>query len=178
MPIDPNWEPPRLTERKRNAWKIVLAIIVVLFVVLYVAYLIASPKVVTQKETAAPASQGGTSPAVEKQAFKSEAPEFDSKCTVVAGIVPGSIVNQNNKISFTFRNSGKSTIEGSYFEASNEAKKAYRKNMESLAPGAEATYSIDLNDVSSEVGIAVKSFIVLPVQNSKACLNQRMIIIK
>ena len=50
--------------------------------------------------------------------------------------------------------------------------------MESLAPGAEATYSIDLNDVSSEVGIAVKSFIVLPVQNSKACLNQRMIIIK
>ncbi len=178
MPIDPNWEPPRLTERKRSIWKISLAVIVILFVALYIAYLIVSPSVVsTQQETAAPVSQGAVS-TVEKPMFKSEAPAFDSKCSVAAGIVPGSIVNKDNKISFTFRNSGKMTIEGSYFEASNMEKKAYRKNMESLAPGAEATYSIDLNDVSNEVGIQVKSFIVLPVQNSKACLNQRMIVIQ
>ncbi|MEK6886654.1 MAG: hypothetical protein AABW88_02370 [Nanoarchaeota archaeon] len=178
MAIDPRWVPPRLVERKNNTWKIVLVAILALLAVLYVAYLIASPKTVSTQQVTSPVAQPASTPVAEKPVFKSDAPPFDSKCTVVAGVIPGSIVNQDNKVRFTFRNSGKITIEGSYFEASNVDKKAYRKNMESLAPGAEATYSIDLNDISNEVGISVKSFVILPVQNAKACLNQRMIVIK
>jgi hypothetical protein len=169
-------EPPefRYAVEKRSPLPWIISILIVIALIVY---FIAQPKQVSQKveEVSQPPQKAAETPA--GPVFKSEAPPFDTKCTVVAGVIPGSIVNLDGKVTFTFKNNGKFTIEGSYFEASNQDIKAYRKNSESLEPGKEITYSIDLNDVSSEVGVMVKSFVVLPIQNDNACLNQRMIVI-
>jgi len=179
MPIDYRWEPPSLRERKKSYWwAYLIGIILVLWIVLYVLYLLTPVPVpaVQKQETVQQPVQAPVQE--EKAVFKSDVPPFDSKCTVTAGIVSGSIKIVDNIASFTFKNSGKIEIKGSYFEASNFEKKAYRKNMESVAPGSEITYTVDLDDVSLEVGIQVKSFVILPIQNDNACFNQRMIVIK
>ena len=173
-----DYEAPHFRTKKPINWKpYVSGLIVILLIIAVVYYFVTKPVVeetIVPEETSQPSE---TTETVASPVFKSSAPPFDSKCTVVAGVIPGSINNVDGEISFTFKNNGKINIEGSYFEASNQEVKAYRQNTESLEPGKEITYSIDLNDVSTEVGIAVKSFVVLPVQNGKACLNQRMIVI-
>ena len=172
-----DYEAPHFRRKKPiNFRPYVLGLIVILLIVGIVYYFMNRPAVVEEKTETTETAQT-TETQTSSPVFKSEAPAFDSKCTVVAGVIPGSIINADSKITFTLKNNGKVVIEGSYFEASNEDKKAYRKNSESLEPGKEITYSIDLNDVSTEVGIKVKSFVVLPIQNGKACMNQRMIVI-
>ena len=172
-----DYEAPHFRHKKPiNFRPYVYGLIVILLIVGIVYYFVNKPVVVEEKTETTETAQT-TETQTSSPIFKSEVPPFDSKCTVVAGVIPGSVINTDNKITFTFKNNGKATIEGSYFEASNNGVKAYRKNTESLEPGKEITYSIDLDDVSNEVGIKVKSFVVLPVQNSKACLNQRMIVI-
>lgn len=176
MPIDPTWEPPRLTERKRSHLWIWIVILIIAIGLVY--YYFSQPKAApvvqqqTVQETQPASNQTAATPA-----FVSQAPAFDSKCSVVAGIVSGSITRAGDIISFTFKNNGKETIEGSYFEASNENNKVYRQNTESLAPGSEATYTVDLGSISTDLGIKVNSFVIYPVQNAKACVNQRMIVI-
>jgi hypothetical protein len=177
MPIDPKWEPPRLMERQRSRWW-QWALVLILIIGLVIFFPRQSAPVTSQQETTAAPTQETTTPIESKTAFKSEAPSFDSHCTVVAGVVPGSIKTVDSTVTFTFKNNGKVTIEGSYFEASNEAVKAYRQNSDKLEPGKEVSYSIDLNSVSNEVGVQVKKFVVLPVQNSKACENQRMLVVQ
>lgn len=181
MPFDPNWESPTFREKGHSYWWIIL-VIAAIGVAVYFAMLQqpASPSVPQQKQEAvsAPSAPAEQTSAPTASLYQSAAPSFDSKCAIAAGIVPGSIKREGSKLSFTFKNSGKITIEGSYFEASNLDKKAYRQNSESLEPGKTIAYSVDLDDVSKELGVAVKSFIVLPVQNSKACLNQKLIVIK
>ena len=171
-----DYQAPHFRTKNPTNWKpYVFGLIIILLIVGIVYYFMNRPVVVEEQTPTTEVTQPTETAA--SPVFKSEVPPFDSKCTVVAGVISGSVLNFDNKITFTFKNNGKATIEGSYFEASNEDVKAYRKNSESLEPGKDITYSIDLNDVSTEVGIQVKSFVVLPVQNGKACMNQRMIVI-
>lgn len=178
MPFDPKWEPPSFREKEHSYWWILCVILVIGVVVYLVMQQPAPASTLTEQKQAAVPAPSSEASAQAAPVYQSTAPLFDSKCTIAAGIVPGSIKKAGNKVTFTLKNSGKLLIEGSYFEALGLEKKAYRKNSESVAAGKEISYSVDLDDVSKEIGVAVNSFVVLPVQNSKACLNQRMIVIK
>ncbi len=172
------FEAPHFRHRKPKDYSSLIWIVVFILVVGAVYYFVTRPvaqEVVQKQESNQQPSQSADNNS--SPVFKSEAPTFDTKCNVVAGVISGSLQRVGDKISFTFKNNGKVTIEGSYFEASNNDVKAYRKNTDSLEPGKDITYSIDLDDVSKEVGVKVNSFVVLPIQNGKACLNQRMIVI-
>lgn len=128
-----------------------------------------------QPEQAPAPSQSGT-PVVTTTA--ASAPQMDTKCDVVAGIIPGSVKQEATSISVTFKNSGKKTIEGSYFEFIAGEKTSFRKNADTLEPGKTITYSVDLAQAATDLGVAVQSFVILPIQDGKACLNQRMVVIK
>ncbi len=110
--------------------------------------------------------------------IQSEAPAFDKKCTIAIGIVPGTKTIKDNVVTVSFKNNGRVAQEGAYFAFTDASGKvSYQKNSDTVAPGASIAYTVDLNQVATQVGAAVKSFIVYPVQGGKACENQRGIVI-
>ncbi len=150
-------------------------IIAAIAVIVIIAFFVMRPgKVdVMEKKEAAPSEQiapGGLAP--------SEAPAMEKKCTIAIGIVPGTKSVKDNVVTVTFKNNGRVEMEGTYFAFSDEAGKAvYRKNPDAVEPGKTMTYTVDLNQVATELGSAVKSFVVFPIQDGKACENQRSIVI-
>ncbi len=183
MVLPDDFEPPSFREKAQASW-IALAVLLIIAVGLLIFFVSRpTPTAITQptESVGSQPSSGSSAPSSETPVVTAEAasaPEMNTKCTVVAGIVPGSIQRSDNSISVTFKNNGKKTIEGSYFEFSSDSKKTYKKNSDAVEPGKTITYSVSLDNAATELGIAVKSFVVLPVEDGKACLNQRMIVIK
>ncbi|MBN2420972.1 hypothetical protein JXB27_01700 [Candidatus Woesearchaeota archaeon] len=180
-----NWEPPRLEERQNSfgwLWLIFLFVAIGLVVLFLMQQKTGSqaPSQTVQETSAPSASESSTPGASSAQpnVAASSAPEIDRSCTAVAGIVPGTTVRDGNVITVSFKNNGKVGIEGSYFEFSSGEKKIYKMNSEAVAIGGLVTYTVDLDDAAGELGSEVKSFVILPIQNGKACLNQRMVVIK
>jgi len=179
------WEPPRLEEKESSLWWLWL---IILFVAigLVVVFLMQQSKTGTQtqsnveqiaKETLE-SSPAVSEPSTQTNVEASNAPEMNSKCTAVAGIVPGTLKKEGSKVTVSFKNNGKVGIEGSYFEFSGVDKKAYRKNSDAVAQGETVTYTVDLDDAANELGSPVKAFVVFPIQEEKACMNQRMVVIE
>jgi len=126
---------------------------------------------VMEKEAEAPAEKGALQQAA--------APEFDKKCTIAGGVPPGSKTVSDNTVVVTYRNTGRVANEGTYFEfTSADGTKNYRKNTDALAPQESIVYTVDLNSVAQELGSAVKTFAIYPIQGGKACLNQPAFVIK
>ncbi len=178
-----DWEAPHFREKQKFPWGtvvgVVIAIILIVFIILSFTNQQPSQDVVGQQTETIISNEPipATEIVVEKSpVVTSVAPEMKNNCDVVAGIVPGSIVTNGAVVSVTFKNNGKQPIAGSYFEFSFEDKKAYRKNSDSLTPGQTITYEVDLEEIDLEVGSRVRSFIILPIQEDKACFNQKMIV--
>lgn len=106
-----------------------------------------------------------------------EAPAMDSKCTNAIGIVPGSKTVVNNVVTITFKNNGRTAIPGTYFSFSDGTKTIYRKNADTVNAGATQSYTVDLNQVATDLGSSVRTFVIFPIQDGKACLNQRAVVI-
>ncbi|MEK6886757.1 MAG: hypothetical protein AABW88_02905 [Nanoarchaeota archaeon] len=108
----------------------------------------------------------------------SAAPPMEKKCTIAIGVVPGTKTVQGNNVAITFKNNGRVAMEGTYFEFSDKAGKViYKKNTDSTAAGATVAYKVDLSQAGTELGIGIKKFVIYPIQNGKACENQRNVVI-
>jgi hypothetical protein len=175
------WEPPHFRERRGNGVMVyIIAVVAVLLIVSFFSLKQStqSNKIQVQNQQTQPVQTTNTAPQGPiTTTVKSVAPAMDDKCIVVAGIVPGSIKSLIDGVSVTFKNNGRTSIKGSYFEFSNGEAKAYRKNSDALAPGEQVTYDVKFDDAASEIGSAIKSFVIIPIQDEKACINQRMVVI-
>ncbi|MBS3115828.1 hypothetical protein J4482_04380 [Candidatus Woesearchaeota archaeon] len=161
-------EAPARSESNSMGW-IVAAIVVVVIIAFLVMKGGLTPSKSAEKPDAAPEQEALVASAV---------PPMEKKCTLAIGVVPGTKSVQGNNIAITFKNNGRVAMEGTYFEFSDKAGKVvYKKNADSVAAGATITYKVDLAQVSSEVGIGIKKFVIYPVQDGKACENQRNVII-
>ena len=149
-------------------------IVAAIVVVVIIAFLVMKGGIVTktiEKETAPPV--------VEKTTLTtSVAPEFALKCLNAMGVVPGTISVKDGVLSATFKNNGRSGIEGTYFEfVDNAGKAVYKKNADAVAAGATIAYIVDINQIASELGSSVKTFVLYPIEGGKACKNQRRVVI-
>lgn len=154
--------------RKPSSMGWIIAAIVVLVII---AFLVMKPAKEVAVEEAEEVDEGALQKAV--------APEFNKKCTIAGGVVPGSIERVGNVVTATYKNSAKVANEGTYFEFSDvEGDKVYRKNTEAVQPLSTITYTVDLDEVAIELGSIPKAFIIFPVQGGKACLNQPAYVIK
>jgi len=159
--------------QKGNSMGWIVAAIVVIVIIAYF---------VMKSGNQVPASTGNEpsqAPAAPGALTSATAPEMDKKCTVAIGVVPGSQVMNGDSLSVTFKDSGRVNVEGTYFEfVDASGKMIFRKNSDVVQPGATITYTVNLAEVSTELGSAVKTFIVYPIQNGLACDNQKAYVIK
>ena len=161
-------EAPARSDSNLMGW-IVAAIVVVVIIAFLVMNGGVTPGKSAKKADAAP-EQGAL--------VASVAPPMEKKCTLAIGVVPGTKTVQGSNVAITFKNNGRVAMEGTYFEFSDNAGKViYKKNADSTAAGATVTYNVDLGQVGTELGIGVKKFVIYPIQNGKACENQRNVII-
>jgi hypothetical protein len=156
---------PAKKEKKSNLGWIIAAIVIIAIVALLVMKQggqIFGEKKAETKTTSTP----------EKGALTAtSAPTMEKKCLNPIGVVPGT---RSGTLTVDFKNNGKTAIEGAYFEFTNAAgEKVYKMNSDSVQPGTVTKYTIDLNQVSSEIGTEVKDFVLYPIENGKACMNQR-----
>lgn len=108
-----------------------------------------------------------------------EAPDFDKKCTIAGGVVPGTKTVVGNIVTVTYKNAGRVANEGTYFEFKDtDGNIVYRKNSEAVASGATIDYTVDLDEVAVDLGSSVKTFTIFPVAGGKACLNQGSYVIR
>ncbi len=173
-----NYEPPTFRDERSSNTGLIVGVIILVLAIGLVVYFLSQPTTASSVQTVqqqAPVAQENSVPAVVSTA--SSAPNVNTKCSVVAGIVPGSIKTTASTVSVTFKNNGHLPIEGSYFEFSAGDKKSYQKNSDAVAPGKSISYTVNLDDASTALGMKVTSFVVLPIQDGQACLNQRMIVI-
>ncbi len=190
-----NWQPPSLREKSHsNIGWIVGVIVLIVVIALIIVFLTQSnnsapqtsnannpSQTATQQpaQTPAPitsASQNQSQPV--EQVSAASAPQMDSNCTVVIGIVPNSIAKTGPLVSAEIKNNGHVAMNGAYFEFMSGNNTVFQSNTDVLAPGSTTTYSVNLNDVATQLGVVPTSFIILPVQDTNACLNQRMIVIQ
>lgn len=168
-----------------SVWWIIAAIVVIALI----AFLVMKPG---KEATAQKPSQEAQKPA-EKGATitTSTAPEVNKKCMVAGGVtgpaigvVPGTQSVANNVVTATFKNNGKTNIDSSYFSFSDvvgtsaTGKTVWKLNSDAIAPGETITYTVDLNQVASELGSSVDTFTIYPVMDGKACENGRNYVIK
>lgn len=162
--------PSRAKKSSPMGW--IVAAIVVIAIIAY--FVTTSNNAPVQQNQPAPSNNAGPVGGL----TKAEAPTFEKKCTVAIGIVPGTKTVTNNVVSVTFKNNGRIALEGTYFSfADASGKVVYRKNSDAVEPGKTIAYTVDLNEVATELGSAVKAFIVYPIQDGKACDNQKAIVI-
>lgn len=152
--------------RESNSMGWIIAAIVV---VVIIAFLVMKGGTVKTAEKAAAPAKG--------ELTTSAAPEMNKKCTIAIGVVPGTKTVTGSNVAITFKNNGRVAMEGSYFEFSDGTKSIFRKNTDTVAPGATITFKVDLGQISSELGINVRKYIVYPIQGGKACENQRNVVI-
>ena len=158
------------SKRESNSMGWIIAAIVVVVIIAFVALKNSKPVIVAEEPIVKEAEKGivNTSPT----------PEMDKKCTLAIGAVPGTRSVQGDVVSITFKNNGKVAVEGAYFEFSDgEGNVAYKKNTDTIQPLGKLEYKIDLGQASIEAGIAISKFVIYPVQNGKACENQRNVVI-
>jgi len=161
-------EAPAKSESNSMGW-----IIAAIVVVVIIAFLVMKGGKVTE-------TVEKTKPAVAEKTTltTSVAPEFALKCLNAMGVVPGTISVKEGIMSATFKNNGRTGIEGTYFEFVDAAGKAvYKKNSDAVAAGATIAYTVDVNQVASELGSSVKTLVLYPVEGGKACKNQRRVVI-
>ncbi len=110
---------------------------------------------------------------------KAAAPAMEPKCDGIAiGIVPGTKTVSGNVVTATFKNAARTALEGTYFEFSDGVNKIYRKNMQAVEAMGTIEYVVDLNEVAKELGSAVKTFVIYPMKDGKACSGARIYVIK
>lgn len=154
--------------RESNSMGWIIAAIVVVVIIAFLVMKGGTPTKTAEKETA---------PVAKGEVTASAAPPMDKKCTIAIGVVPGTKKVDGNNVAITFKNNGRTAMEGSYFEFSDGTKSVYRKNTDTVAPGATITFKVDLGQVASELGINIRKYVVYPVQGGKACENQRNVVI-
>jgi hypothetical protein len=164
---------PAKTETSGSTGWVIAAIVVIVII----ALLVMRPGRDAMEKEQAPT--GPTEPTVKGAVLTtSEAPTFYKKCVNAIGVVPGTQKVENGVLSVTFKNNGRSAIEGTYFEFSDaEGEKRYKKNADAIEAQGTINYQVDLNQVGSELQSAVKTFVIYPIENGQACENQRRAII-
>ena len=161
---------PARTQKSSSMGWVIAAIVVIVIIAFVVMKAGKQAPATTTKPTEQVAPKGTLTSAT--------APEFQSKCLNAIGVVPGTQKVENGVLSVTFKNNGRTSVEGTYFEfADASGTKRYKKNSDSIESGESLSYTVDLNQVGTELGAAVKTFILYPVEGGKACLNQRRQII-
>lgn len=178
--LDPSWEPPSFRERERSYWWVWL-IILILIIGVVVYYFVQKPAVVAQKvgKIEAPTESSAVIKQETTPIVLSTTPEFSEKCNALLGFVPGSgrFDKETKILRVMLKNNGKVSAEGTYFEFINPSKSIFKKNQDVLEPGAEKTYDVQFTQIASELGLAsVKSFYIYPIQDGKACSNQKLIV--
>jgi len=162
---------PKKQEGSSLGW--IIAAIVVIAVI---AFLVMRPSGKTTEPTTTP-DETATVPGLFTEAAAPT--NWGKKCINAIGVVPGTqTVDANNVLSVTFKNNGRTGIEGTYFEFTDaEGEKRYKKNSDAVAAGATIQYSIDLNQVGAELESEVKTFVLYSVEDGLVCENQRRIVI-
>jgi hypothetical protein len=162
-------------------------VIAAIVVIVIIAFLVLRPG----REGAMEKKEGAEQPTAPAGGLQqTTAPEFNKKCTVpnsptgpTIGIVPGTLNDENGVVTVTFKNNGRVAIEGTYFEFSDvkgsaaSGKTIFRKNTDVVEPSKTITYTVDLNQVGTELGAAVDTFTIYPIQDGKACENSRVFVI-
>ena len=173
-----NWEAPHFRERKGTPWGMIITILVVLVLLIALIKIFSNEDIQQNIQQLINPEEEPTEQAVNVvETAPAFVPEFRTDCDVVAGTIPGSLVRDENTVSISFMNNGKKTIEGSYFEFSNDDVKLYTQNNDALAPTEIKTYTVDLTEVGVKLGKRVASFVIIPIQDGKACENQQMVVL-
>jgi hypothetical protein len=164
-------EAPAKTQKSSSMGWIIAAVVVIVII----AFLVMKPGKQAPTGPQAPTEQPTTKGTL---LTESTAPEFQTKCLNAIGVVPGTQVVENGVLSVTFKNNGRSGVEGTYFEfVDAQGNKRFKRNPDAIGAGETISYQVDLNQVGAELGSSVKTFVIYPIEAGKACLNQRRQII-
>lgn len=186
MALDPTWQPPDFREKEHSySWIFwLLGIVVFAGLILYIVYLMQTPIVVPTQTTTQETTTSEQPAATTQQTapiVPSSTPEFSDKCTALLGFVPGSgrFDKETKTMRVMLKNNGKVSAEGTYFEFINPSKSVFKQNQDLIEPGAEKTYDVPFTQLASELGLtSVRSFYIYPIQNGKACSNQKLVVFK
>ncbi len=162
---------PMKKEQKSSSLGWIVAAIVVIAII---AFLVMRPTDKAMEQTAPV-----TETTMEKTLLtEATLPEFQKKCLNAIGVVPGTQTETNGVLSITFKNNGRTAIEGSYFEFTDaDGERRFKKNSEAVQAGQTIDYSVDLNQVGTELQASVKDFILYSIEDGKACENQRRFVL-
>jgi cytoskeletal protein RodZ len=168
--------PAKKKEGSSIGW--IIAAIVVIIIVAFLVMQPSSNNSAQNNNNAAP-SQPNMNASATTTTTASAAPAMDNNCTATIGIVPGTRSVANNVLTAMFLNNGHLDIQGTYFEfrGYNTTQVLYQLNNGVIPAGNTTTYTLDLNAVATQLGAAVRSVVLYPIQDTNACYNQKVVVI-
>ena len=163
---------PARKEQKSSSLGWIVAAIVVIAII---AFLVMRPGAKVPEQT----TTDTTATTTDKTLLTESAlPEFQQKCLNAIGVVPGTQTETDGVLSITFKNNGRTAIEGSYFEFTDaDGERRFKRNSEAVQAGQTIDYTVDLNQVGTELQAEVKDFILYSIEDGKACENQRRFVL-
>lgn len=171
-------EQKKAPSKKSNAWKYVVGAIVVIIIILALVLLLRqAPQAPTQPTK--PAEKPAAPAEAEKPTLVSEKPAELKSCSIDYAIGwPKNKLGQpctinGKKVTAQLMFSGKGDkLDGMWFyiTTSSGAVK-YLKDSRAVKQGETLEYTID-------VGEKIEDLLALPMSNGKACLNQRLLVVK
>jgi hypothetical protein len=162
---------PARKEQKSSSLGWIVAAIVVIAII---AFLVMRPATTVPEQ-----KTETTAPTTDKTLLTESAlPEFQQKCLNAIGVVPGTQTEVDGVLSVTFKNNGRTAIEGTYFEFTDaDGERRFKRNSEAVQAGQTIEYSVDLNQVGTELQANVQDFILYSIEDGKACENQRRFVL-